>query len=547
MEAALAAAPVALTEEAEAERAAREAAGTFRASRYQPARLEQRLRAGEIPRVGERKVTEGRLFVECRKGAAIFCRRRNPSERESIAAEAYLRIVQRYGGELPPVGALLDGGIMSAAGVKLIRRAIDSAVKAPSTWREETEADADARAASTVEEAERAGSLIEAEEAEAGILPAPPSEIAAEMIGALEVLGLTTKEARAVVVRAAELSPTEAAAVLGIGAGSVAPTVSEGARRLRERYPDGAPLVELVKDARRLIAEEAEHEARMEIGAYAYSVRNPDEPDSRPETDAMRAMRAARRYVGLALEERGGWLPRDAVRAARAIEHVGREARHGYSAPGAPLFRADYPPAGRRVMERPTGRRLYDLRRLAEARGRAVADLVADLTAGGEPRPAPTAGALPAPRAPIPYTAGRVAILPERPAARTSSRAPISPAEARKRRAAGRRRHGWRPEWGTGDGRREVRRDLPPAPVVALVAAVESAGRAHVARLAEAERDRRLAKARRMRALAEKRRKLNPAAEAARMRRLLAEAGELTPEERTALGVAADWRAEEAA
>jgi hypothetical protein len=334
-----------------------------RPSRYRPARLTARIRAGEIPRAGEWRITEGRLFVECRKGASIFCKRRSPSERESIAAEAYLRIVERYGGELPPRGALLDGNVLAPAGIKLIRRAIDSAVKAPRTWREtETEAAEHEQ----LEEAERHGSLVEADESESGYLPGAPSAVAADMRGALVAEGLTRKEATAVIVRAAEMSTAEAAEAFSIGAGSVSAIVSQGVAALRERYPDGAPLVALLQGARARLAEEAEREARDAISWLSYGRRNPQEAEEdnpgrvRPEIDLAHAETAARRYVGHVLEERRGFLPRGAAEARRAVElKQGRAVRRLTESEASWMRRARYagrPGARARAARRSAGR-----------------------------------------------------------------------------------------------------------------------------------------------------------------------------------------------
>jgi hypothetical protein len=562
-------------QEAEAERVAVEAVapGMARPSRYRPERLTARTRAGEIPRAGEWRITEGRLFVECRKGAAIFCRRRSPSERESIAAEAYLRIVERYGGKLPPRGAILDGAVLNPAGIKLIRRAIDSAVKAPRTWRETAEHEHET---TPLEEAERAGSLVEAEEAESGYLPGAPSAVAEDMRGALVAEGLTRKEATAVLVRAAEMSTAEAAEAFNIAAGSVSAIVSQGASALRERYPDGADLVGLLQGARARLAEEAEREAREALSWLSYSARNPREAEEdnpggvRPEADYRHALTAARRYVGHVLEERGGFLPRGAKDARRAVEvrqgrHVPRltateaswvrRARYG-GRPGAPLATAHLPRRHELAHElAPEGSAArYSWRRLSEQRARSLADHVGALQEHEHERPAPTAGRLPAPRRALP-TAPRARVWTE-----TAETAP-------ERRYL----HAWGGKWGDGaapavthewrarSGGKLKRRKLQPRTRLALrreaarrarllapiIEAAERRNAEHVQRLAVAERERRAARGRRMRLLANARRKHAPGADRARLARLVAEAAELTPEERTALGVAATWEAEE--
>jgi hypothetical protein len=540
-----------------------------RPSRYRPARLTARIRAGEIPRAGEWRITEGRLFVECRKGASIFCKRRSPSERESIAAEAYLRIVERYGGELPPRGALLDGNVLAPAGIKLIRRAIDSAVKAPRTWREtETEAAEHEQ----LEEAERHGSLVESDESESGYLPGAPSAVAEDMRGALVAEGLTRKEATAVLVRAAEMSTAEAAEAFSIGAGSVSAIVSQGVAALRERYPDGAPLVALLQGARARLAEEAEREARDAISWLSYCRRNPREAEEdnpgrvRPEIDLAHAETAARRYVGHVLEERRGFLPRGAAEARRAVElKQGRAVRRlteseaswmrraRYAGrPGAPLSAAHLPRRAPSVELAPAGSAArYSCRRLSEQRRRALVDLhqAHELA----PRAAPPAGRIPAPRRPITWGA------PPR-----TWRAPADhvPAESKRRAPQWEAPYGnGRPaevthEWRRRGGGPLKRRKRAPRTRLAIVREAARRGRelapiieaaerrnaSHVARLAVAEQERRAARGRRLRIMAEARRRNAPEAERARLARLAVEAAELTPEELKALGVVDAWR-----
>jgi hypothetical protein len=523
-----------------------------RPSRYRPARLTARIRAGEIPRAGEWRITEGRLFVECRKGASIFCKRRSPSERESIAAEAYLRIVERYGGELPPRGALLDGNVLAPAGIKLIRRAIDSAVKAPRTWREtETEAAEHEQ----LEEAERHGSLVEADESESGYLPGAPSAVAADMRGALVAEGLTRKEATAVIVRAAEMSTAEAAEAFSIGAGSVSAIVSQGVAALRERYPDGAPLVALLQGARARLAEEAEREARDAISWLSYCRRNPQEAEEdnpgrvRPEIDLAHAETAARRYVGHVLEERRGFLPRGAAEARRAVElKQGRAVRRlteseaswmrraRYAGrPGAPLSRAHLPRRAPAVELAPAGSAArYSWRRLSEQRRRAVAELVELQAHELAPRAAPPAGRLPAPRRPITWGAPP----------RTWANPPAAPewdAKAEKRRLKARVTIEW-PAVGEKRARKYARKHARRRTRLSLVREAARRNAEHVARLAVAERERRAARGRRLRIMAEARRRNAPEAERARLARLAVEAAELTPEELKALGVVDAWR-----